>query len=121
MFASDENTEWQSSLFLLQYFNQEVNIILLFLHIHIHYHIHCSYSPNPNIKSLVFKLLTLASIVNIQYVNLVFLLQLVTSDTSSVSDTGRDDQQSVISAGSDLHPPMPRTVGIGDSRPPSFQ
>ncbi|XP_078373178.1 segment polarity protein dishevelled homolog DVL-3-like isoform X2 [Oculina patagonica] len=45
---------------------------------------------------------------------------LVTSDTSSVSDTGRDDQQSVISATSDLHPPMPRTVGIGDSRPPSF-
>ncbi|XP_058972102.2 segment polarity protein dishevelled homolog DVL-3-like isoform X3 [Pocillopora verrucosa] len=45
---------------------------------------------------------------------------LVTSDTSSVSDTGRDDQQSVISASSDMHPPMPRTVGIGDSRPPSF-
>ncbi|XP_074624978.1 segment polarity protein dishevelled homolog DVL-3-like isoform X1 [Acropora palmata] len=45
---------------------------------------------------------------------------LVTSDTSSVSDTGRDDQQSVISGTSDLHPPMPRTVGIGDSRPPSF-
>ena len=56
--------------------------------------------------------------------NLSFLyvsFQLVTSDTSSVSDTGRDDQQSVISGTSDLHPPMPRTVGIGDSRPPSFQ
>ncbi|XP_032236444.1 segment polarity protein dishevelled homolog DVL-3 isoform X2 [Nematostella vectensis] len=48
---------------------------------------------------------------------------LVTSDTSSVSGGGdlASDQQSIISASpSDLHVPVQRTGGIGDSRPPSF-
>ncbi|KAJ7393261.1 Segment polarity protein dishevelled DVL-3 [Desmophyllum pertusum] len=47
---------------------------------------------------------------------------LVTSDTSSVSDTvnSREDQQSVISAASDLHPPMPRTPHGGHSTAGDF-
>jgi len=54
------------------------------------------------------------------------LLQLVTSDTSSVSGSGgggdlASDQQSILSSPSDMHIPVQRTVGIGDSRPPSFQ
>ncbi|KAK3730114.1 hypothetical protein QZH41_013739 [Actinostola sp. cb2023] len=50
---------------------------------------------------------------------------LVTSDTSSVSGSGgagdlAADQHSIISSPSDMHLPVQRTVGIGDSRPPSF-
>lgn len=56
----------------------------------------------------------------------IFVLQLVTSDTSSVSDKDSSrgaldsDQQSVVTS-SDLHVPVARTAGIGDSRPPSYQ
>ncbi|XP_031561635.1 segment polarity protein dishevelled homolog DVL-3-like isoform X2 [Actinia tenebrosa] len=49
---------------------------------------------------------------------------LVTSDNSSISGSGGGDlaldQQSILSSPSDLHVPVQRTVGIGDSRPPSF-
>lgn len=56
----------------------------------------------------------------------IFALQLVTSDTSSISDKDSSrgpldsDQQSVVTS-SDLHVPVARTAGIGDSRPPSYQ